>query len=101
MPAGSVTLFAGTVGLGLTAGACAPACVGLLADHARPADRGIVMGLFEGACGLSFIVAGGVGGQTAEALGPEVPYLLVAALALGWTGVLARQLPRGLARRPA
>ena len=101
MPAGAATLFAGTVGLGLTAGACAPACVGLLADHARPADRGIVMGLFEGACGLAFIVAGVVGGQTAEALGPEVPYLLVAALALGWTVVLARQLPRGPARRPA
>lgn len=92
-PAGPVVLAVGTVGLGLTAGACAPTCVGLIADHVRPADRGIAMGLFEGACGLSFIVAGMVGGYAADALGPEIPYFLVAALALGWTLVLARALP--------
>jgi MFS family permease len=99
-PAGLTALVAGTTGLGLTAGACAPTCVGLLADHARPADRGIVMGLFEGACGVSFIAAGFVGGHIAEALGPEMPYLLVAGLALAWTAVLARRLPRGPERRP-
>ncbi|MGH7318926.1 MAG: MFS transporter [Candidatus Rokuibacteriota bacterium] len=91
-PLGASALFIGTVALGLTAGACAPTCVGLIADHVRPADRGIAMGLFEAACGVSFIVAGFVGGQAAEAFGPWVPYLLTAALALGWTPVLVRAL---------
>jgi MFS family permease len=98
MPAGSVALFAGTAGFGLAAGACGPACIGHLADHVRPADRGIVMGLFEGACGLSFIVAGFAGGHIAEAFGPDMLYVLVAVLALGWAAVLARHLPRGPVR---
>lgn len=92
-PAGTATLVIGTIGLGLTAGACAPTCVGLIADHVRPADRGIAMGLFESACGLSFILAGFGGGYAADALGPGVPYLLVAGLAVAWTLVLARALP--------
>ncbi len=93
-PLGGAILFVGTLGLGLTAGACAPTCVGLIADHVPAADRGIAMGLFESACGLSFILAGLVGGHAADALGPEVPYVLVAALAAGWTPVLARRLAR-------
>jgi MFS family permease len=101
MPAGPAALFVGTAGLGVAAGACGPACVGHLADHVRPADRGVVMGMFEGACGVSFIVAGFVGGHTAEAFGPDVPYVLVAALALGWAAVLARRLPRGPVRLAA
>jgi MFS family permease len=93
-PFGSSALFLGTVGLGLAAGACAPACVGLIADHVAPADRGAAMGLFEGACGVSFIVSGFIGGHAAEAFGPAVPYLLAAGLAVGWTLVLLRRLGR-------
>ena len=89
---GAIALFAGTIGLGFTAGACAPTCVGHIADHVRPADRGIAMGLFEGACGLSFLVAGLAGGQAAETLGPGTPYLMAAGLALAWSGVLLRRL---------
>jgi MFS family permease len=96
---GAPTLFIGTVVLGLTAGACAPACIGLIADHVTPADRGIAMGLFEGACGLAFIVSGVVGGVTADALGPETPYLLTGAVAAAWTLVLARRLVRQPAGR--
>lgn len=94
IPAGTPALVAGVVGLGLAAGACAPTCVGLIADHAAPADRGIAMGLFEGACGLSIILAGLAGGHVAEAFDPAAPYLLTAVLAAGWAPVLARALPR-------
>jgi DHA1 family multidrug resistance protein-like MFS transporter len=99
LPAGAVALFAGTVGFGATAGACAPTCVALIADHVSARDRGIAMGLFEGACGVSFVVSGFVGGHLAEALGPGVPFLLAGGLALGWMGVLVRALPTGR-RRP-
>lgn len=92
-PLGAPALLAGTVGLGLTAGACAPTCIGLIADHVRAADRGIAMGLFEGACGVSFILSGFLGGHAAEAFGPAAPYLLVSGLALAWMPVLARRLP--------
>jgi MFS family permease len=87
------------VGFGATAGACAPTCVALIADHVSARDRGIAMGLFEGACGVSFVVSGFVGGHLAEALGPGVPFLLAGGLALGWMGVLVRALPTGR-RRP-
>jgi MFS family permease len=93
-PVGPLALAAGTVGLGLTAGACAPTCVGLVADHVAPANRGIAMGLFESSCGLSFIVAGFAGGHTAEAWDPAAPYLLAATLTAVWSLVLARRLPR-------
>lgn len=98
-PAGAVALVAGTVGLGLAAGACAPACVGLIADHVDAADRGTAMGLFEAACGVSILLAGLLGGHAAEALGPGVPYLLVAGLAAGWAVVLGRRLPGATASR--
>ncbi len=98
LPGSLVALAAGTVGLGIIAGACAPSCVGLIADNVRPADRGTAMGLFEAACGVSFLVSGFVGGQAAEAIGPEMPYLLVAALAGAWALVLAFRLPGGVAR---
>jgi len=91
-PLGAPVLFLGTLALGLTSGACGPTCVGLIADHAAPEDRGIAMGLFESSCGVSFILAGFLGGQAAYALGPEVPYLLVAGLAAAWTPIVARQL---------
>jgi MFS family permease len=97
-PRGTGVLALGTVGLGVGAGACAPTCIGLIADHVAPADRGIAMGLFEGSCGLSFILAGFVGGHVAEAVSPAAPYLLTAGLAAGWTPVLLRRLPR---RAPA
>jgi MFS family permease len=92
-PLGPVALAAGTIGLGASAGACAPACVGLIADHVRPADRGIAMGLFEASCGLSMLLAGLVGGYAADALGGEAPYVLVAGLGALWGVYLARRLP--------
>jgi MFS family permease len=91
-PVGLAALAIGTVALGL-AGACAPTCVGLIADHVAPADRGIAMGLFEGSCGLSIILSGFVGGHLAEAIDPAAPYVLVAGLAVGWSLVLVRRLP--------
>lgn len=91
-PLGPAVLFLGTLGLGIAAGACAPTCVGLIADHAAPEDRGIAMGLFESSCGLSFILAGFLGGQVAYSLGPAVPYLLVSGLAAMWTPILARRI---------
>ncbi len=92
-PAGTAALALGTAALGLASGACAPTCVGLIADHVAPADRGIAMGLFEGSCGLSIILSGFVGGHLAEAVDPAAPYLLTAGLAAGWTLVLVRRLP--------
>lgn len=91
-PLGAALLFLGTLALGLMSGACAPVCIALLADHSAPDDRGKVMGHFESACGISFLLAGILGGQVAYALGPEMPYLLVAGLAVAWTPILARQL---------
>ena len=78
--------------LGLAAGASAPTCVGLIADHVSAADRGVAMGLFEAACGVSILASGLLGGFAAEAFGGEAPYLIVGALALAWAGVLARAL---------
>jgi MFS family permease len=92
-PAGPAGLALGALGLGLTAGACAPACIGLIADHVRPADRGLAMGLFEASCGVSIFLAGLAGGYAARALGPGTPYVLAAGLAAAWAVVLARHLP--------
>ena len=91
-PFGPTALFVGAVALGLAAGASAPTCVGLIADHVSAADRGIAMGLFEAACGVSILASGLLGGYAAEALGGEAPYVLVGVLALGWAAVLARTL---------
>jgi DHA1 family multidrug resistance protein-like MFS transporter len=91
-PLGAAVLVLGTLILGLTAGACAPACIGLIADHTVSENRGFAMGLFESSCGVSFILAGFLGGQAAYALGAEVPYLLVAGLAVAWAPILAWQL---------
>ena len=88
-PLGFGTLFLGAVALGLAAGASAPTCVGLIADHVSAAQRGTAMGLFEAACGVSILGSGLVGGYAAEALGGEAPYVIVGALALAWAGVLA------------
>src|SRR5262249_6029638 len=99
LPLGTLALFVGALALGFTSGACAPVCIGLIADHVVPANRGIAMGLFEGACGLSFILSGVIGGHAADALGPGAPYLVVALLAAGWTPVLARQVARQAAGR--
>ena len=92
LPFGPGTLFLGAVALGLAAGASAPTCVGLIADHVSAADRGIAMGLFEAACGVSILASGLLGGWAAQAFGGEAPYLIVGALALGWAGALARTL---------
>jgi MFS family permease len=92
LPTGPGALFLGAVALGLAAGASAPTCVGHVADHVSAADRGMAMGLFEAACGVSILASGLVGGVAAEAFGGEAPYLVVGALALVWAGVLARTL---------
>jgi MFS family permease len=91
-PFGAATLFLGAVALGLAAGASAPTCVGLIADHVSAEQRGTAMGLFEAACGASILASGLVGGVAAEALGGEVPYVIVGGLGLVWAGVLARML---------
>lgn len=93
VPTGAHALVLGSVGLGLAAGACAPTCVGLIAEHVGAADRGIAMGLFEASCGVSILAAGLVGGLSAEAFGAGAPYLLITALAIGWLVVLALYLP--------
>lgn len=97
---GPAPLAAGTVALGLAAGACAPSCVRLIADHVPPADRGVAMGLFEAACGLSFIAAGLVGGHAADALGAEAPYVLASLLAVAWSAVLLARLRAPAGRLP-
>jgi MFS family permease len=91
-PLGSWALFLGAVALGLAAGAAAPTCVALIADHAGAAARGMAMGLFEAACGVSILASGLLGGAAAEAFGGEAPYVIVGAVALLWAGVLARAL---------
>jgi MFS family permease len=91
-PLGPAALFLGAMALGLAAGASAPTCIALIADHVSAADRGVAMGLFEAACGVSILASGLLGGYAAEALGGEAPYLIVGALALVWAGVLGRAL---------
>jgi MFS family permease len=92
LPLGPAPLFVGAMALGLAAGASAPTCVGLIADHVSAPDRGMAMGLFEAACGVSILASGLLGGSAAEAFGGEAPYVIVGALALGWAAVLARSL---------
>jgi MFS family permease len=94
-PFGHWALFLGSATLGLASGASAPTCVGLIADHVSAADRGMAMGLFEAACGVSILASGLLGGYAAEAVGAETPYLIAGALALVWAGVLARSLRSG------
>jgi MFS family permease len=91
-PLGPAALFLGAMALGLAAGASAPTCIALIADHVSAADRGVAMGLFEAACGVSILASGLLGGFAAEALGGETPYVIVGALALAWAGILARAL---------
>jgi len=91
-PVGPWTLFFGAAALGLSAGASAPSCIGLIADHASAADRGIAMGLFEAACGASILVSGVVGGYAAAALGGEAPYAIAGLVSLAWCVALARTL---------
>jgi MFS family permease len=90
--AGTAALALGVVIVGLSAGACAPTCVGLIADHVRETDRGMAMGLFEAACGTSILIGGLAGGFAAESLGAAAPYLMFAGLAVAWTLVLSRRL---------
>jgi MFS family permease len=92
VPLGPGALFLGAMALGLAAGASAPTCIALIADHVSATDRGIAMGLFEAACGVSILASGLAGGYAAEALGGETPYLIAGALALAWAAVLARAL---------
>ena len=66
-PLGTGALFLGAMALGLAAGASAPTCIALIADHVSAADRGIAMGLFEAACGVSILASGLIGGFAAEA----------------------------------
>jgi MFS family permease len=97
LPGPITTLVLGTVGLGITAGASAPTCVGLVADHVKAADRGVAMGLFEASCGASILVSGLLGGLAAQSLGAGSPYLVVSGLAFAWSAVLVRRLaPRPL-----
>jgi MFS family permease len=91
-PATVALLVLGTLGLGLTAGASTPTCVGLIADHVAPASRGMAIGLFEASCGGSILTAGLVGGAAAQQTGAASPYVVVAGLALAWSPVLARRL---------
>ncbi len=91
-PLGAGALFLGAMALGLAAGASAPTCIALIADHVSAEDRGVAMGLFEAACGVSILASGLIGGVAAQALGGETPYLIVGALALAWAGILARAL---------
>lgn len=95
LPFGPGSLFLGAVALGLAAGASAPTCVGLIADHVSAADRGMAMGLFEAACGVSILASGLLGGWAAQGFGGEAPYLIVGVLALGWAGALGRALRPG------
>jgi MFS family permease len=97
VPDWTLLLFIGAIGLGLTAGASAPTCIGLIADHVASADRGLAMGFFEASCGVGILAAGLIGGTAAQTLGAGTPYLVVAAVALGWCAVLARRLS---SRRP-
>ncbi|HEY7601302.1 MAG TPA: MFS transporter [Methylomirabilota bacterium] len=92
VPLGPGALFLGAMALGLAAGASAPTCIALIADHVSATDRGIAMGLFEAACGVSILASGLIGGVAAQALGGEAPYVLVGALALAWAGALSRAL---------
>src|SRR5262245_25078217 len=89
-PLGPATLFLGAVALGAAAGASAPTCVALIADHVSAAQRGTAMGLFEASCGVSILASGLLGGYAAEAFGGEAPYLIVGGLALVWAGVLGQ-----------
>jgi MFS family permease len=91
-PLGTWALFLGAVALGVAAGASAPTCIGLIADHVSAEQRGTAMGLFEAACGVSILASGLVGGFAAEGLDGEAPYVIVGVLALAWSGVLARRL---------
>jgi MFS family permease len=92
LPLGTWALFVGAVALGVAAGASAPTCIGLIADHVSAEQRGTAMGLFEAACGVSILASGLVGGSAAETLGGEAPYVIVGILALAWAAVLARRL---------
>ena len=92
LPLGPGALVLGAVALGLAAGASAPTCVGLIADHVSAADRGMAMGFFEAACGVSILASGLLGGYAAEAFGGAAPYVIVGALGLAWAGVLTRAL---------
>jgi MFS family permease len=92
LPLGTWALFVGALALGVAAGAAAPTCIGLIADHVSAEQRGTAMGLFEAACGVSILASGLVGGSAAETLGGEAPYVIVGVLALAWAAVLARRL---------
>jgi MFS family permease len=98
VPLGAGALFLGAVALGLAAGASAPTCVGLIADHVSAEQRGTAMGLFEAACGVSILASGLVGGFAAEGFGGEAPYVIVGGLGIAWAGVLARTLRPAAAR---
>jgi MFS family permease len=98
VPLGAGPLFLGAVLLGLAAGASAPTCVGLIADHVSAEQRGTAMGLFEAACGVSILASGLIGGFAAEGFGGEAPYIIVGGLGIAWAGVLARTLRPGAAR---
>lgn len=102
--AGSLSiLFLGRVLDGIS-GASVSVAQAAVVDIAEPEDRARLLGLLGAAFGLGFVAGPAIGGLAALG-GPEVPFLLAAALAAVNAVVAARRLPEthpgvGRASRP-
>ena len=98
--AGSLSvLFLGRVLDGIS-GASVSVAQAAVVDIAAPEDRARLLGLLGAAFGLGFVAGPAIGGLAALG-GPEVPFLLAAALAAVNAVVAARRLPEthpGVAR---
>ncbi|HEX2041248.1 MAG TPA: MFS transporter, partial [Acidimicrobiales bacterium] len=90
--AGSLSvLFLGRVLDGIS-GASVSVAQAAVADIAPPEDRARLLGLLGAAFGLGFVAGPAIGGLAALG-GPEVPFLLAAAIAAVNAVVAARRLP--------
>lgn len=97
-----VLLFAGRVVDGIS-GASVSVAQAAVADVAAPEERARLLGLLGAAFGLGFVAGPAIGGLAALA-GPEVPFLIAAAIAAVNAVVALRRLPEThppAARRPA
>lgn len=96
-----VLLFAGRVVDGIS-GASVSVAQAAVADVAAPEERARLLGLLGAAFGLGFVAGPAIGGLAALA-GPEVPFLIAAAIAAVNAVVALRRLPEThppAARRP-
>lgn len=85
-------LVVGALLAGFSVGGVFPVNVSIISDDVDPNRRGSVMGFYEMACAVGFMIASGAGGLVAQVISPRAPYAVSALVFLGASLILAALL---------